>query len=81
MEVGKNNMEKLSNLEEVRKQRDLSREELSKLANVNATTIQRLEKGIYNVDNVKLSTLISLSKALHCKVVDLVDNDLKRYIR
>lgn len=74
-------MEKLSNLEEVRKQRDLSREELSKLANVNATTIQRLEKGIYNVDNVKLSTLISLSKALHCKVVDLVDNDLKRYIR
>ena len=74
-------MERLSNLERIRKAKGLSREELSILSGVNPTTIQRLERGQYNVNMVKLGTLIALSKALHCKVVDLVDKDLQRYIR
>ena len=74
-------MERLSNLERIRKAKGFSREELSILSGVNPTTIQRLERGQYNVNMVKLGTLIALSKALHCKVVDLVDKDLQRYIR
>lgn len=73
-------MESLSNLEKIRKEKDFSREELSKLSGVNQNTIQRLEKGMYNVNMVKLGTLIALAKALHCKVVDLLDKDLKKYI-
>lgn len=74
-------MEKLSNLKDIREQRQFSRRELATLSGVNVNTINFLENGWNNVENVRLSTLIKLSKALHCKVVDLVDNDLKRYIR
>lgn len=73
-------MEKLSNLERIRKEKSFSRIELSKLSGVNSTTIQRLEQGMYNVNMVKLGTLVALAKALHCKVVDLLDKDLKRII-
>ena len=75
-----NMMERLHNLERIRNERGFSREELSKLSGVNATTIQRLEKGIYNVNMVKLGTLVLLAKALHCKVVDLCDSELRRII-
>ena len=73
-------MEKLNNLQRIRKEKDLSRKELSRLSGVNETTIQRLEPGLYNVDMVKLGTLIALAKSLHCKVVDLLDANLKRII-
>ena len=73
-------MEKLHNLERIRREQKLSRRELELLSGVNQTTIQHLEQGICDVNNVKLSTLINLAKALHCKVVDLLDKDLKRVI-
>ena len=73
-------MENLHNLERIRKEKHLTRKELATLSGVNETTIQRLEKGLYNVNMVKLGTLIALSKALHCKVVNLLDNNLKKYI-
>lgn len=73
-------MENLHNLERIRKEQKLSRRELALLSGVKEVSIQYLEKGFVNVNNVKLSTLIKLAKALHCKVVDLLDNDLKRYI-
>lgn len=73
-------MESLHNLERIRKEQHLSRRELELLSGVKAVSIQYLEKGITDVNNVKLSTLIKLAKALHCKVVDLLDNDLKRII-
>ena len=73
-------MEKLYNLERIRKEQGLSRRELELLSGVNSTTIQRLEKGMYDVNMVKLGTLILLAKSLHCKVVDLLSADLKRII-
>ena len=75
-----NKMERLNNLERIRKEQGFSRDELSKLSGVNPTTIQRLEIGYYDVNMVKLGTLIALAKALHCKIIDLLDKDLKRYI-
>ena len=73
-------MERLHNLERIRKEQHLSRRELSLLSGVKEVSIQHLEKGISNVDSTKLSTLVALAKALHCKVVDLLDNDLKRIV-
>ena len=73
-------MERLKELERIRKEKSFTREELEKLSGVKRETIQALEQGKTNVDNVKLSTLISLAKALHCKVIDLLDKDLQRYI-
>lgn len=73
-------MEKLHNLERIRKERGLSRRELALLSGVKQLTIHHLETGTTNVNNVKLSTLIALAKALHCKVVDLLDKDLQKVI-
>lgn len=73
-------MERLHNLERIRKEQHLSRRELELLSGIKQETIHHLESGITNVDNTKLSTLIALAKALHCKVVDLLDGELKRVI-
>ena len=73
-------MERLYNLERIRKEQGLSRRELALLSGVKEVSINSLERGITNVHNVKLSTLIALAKALHCKVIDLVGADLKRII-
>lgn len=73
-------MERLHNLERIRKEKGLTRRELELLSGVKQITIHHLENGTTNVNNVKLSTLIALAKALHCKVVDLLDGELKRII-
>lgn len=73
-------MEKLYELERIRKEKGLTMADLSKLSGVQAITIHSLEQGKTNVNNVKLSTLIALAKALHVKVVDLLGNDLKKII-
>lgn len=73
-------MEKLDNLEKIRREQGLSRRELELLSGVKQITIHHLENGTTDVNNVKLSTLIKLAKALHCKVIDLLSPNLKRVI-
>lgn len=73
-------MEKLYNLERIRKEQGLSRRELELLSGIKQLTIHNLENGTTDVNNVKLSTLIALAKALKVKVVDLLSADLKRII-
>lgn len=73
-------MDNLYNLERIRKEQGLSRRELSLLSGVKEVSIHHLEKGFTNPNNVKLSTLVALAKALHCKVVDLLSSDLKRIV-
>ena len=64
----------------LRKSKNLTRDELSELSGVPKVTIQTLEDGKVDTDNVKLSTLVKLAKALHCKVIDLLDKELQKII-
>lgn len=73
-------MKQLDNLYKIRTCKGLTRQSLAKISGVNQTTIQRLENGVINADNVKLSTLIKLAKALNIKVIDLVDKPLKKFV-
>lgn len=73
-------MERLNNLRSIREHKCFTRKELSLLSGVKEITIASLENGITDVNNVKLSTLIKLAKALKCKVVDLLDKDLRKII-
>lgn len=59
----------------LRKGKNLTRDELSELSGVPTTTIQALEDGRVNTDNVKLSTLIKLASALKVKVSKLLPID------
>lgn len=57
-------------LEEIRKQKGLSRRELADKSGVYEQTISFLESGINNPNFAKIDTLIKLAKALKCKVRD-----------
>ena len=58
------------NLREIRQNKHLSRRELAELSGVNEQTIVALEIEKNDPFEAKLSTLIKLAKALHCKVRD-----------
>ena len=73
-------MEKLYNLERIRKEKGLTRKELSEKSGIAEITILSLEQGKTDVMNIKLSTLINLAMALNVKVIDLLDSDLIRII-
>ena len=73
-------MEKLDRLETIRKQKQLTRKQLSDLSGIAEITILSLEQGKTNVRNIKLSTLVALAQALGVKVVDLVNDDLLRIL-
>ena len=59
----------------LRKSKGLTRIELSELSGVPKITIQTLEDGLVDTDNVKLSTLIKLATALKVKVRKLLPID------
>ena len=73
-------MIRLNNLQRIRKECGFTRAELERSSGVCSSTIQKLENGSYDVNMVKLGTLIALAQALHCKVVDLLDKDLQKVI-
>lgn len=78
--TGKNFSNRLTNLKFIRKDKGLTRAELARMSGVNETTIKFLEDGINNADNVKLSTLVALAKALKVKARKLVDNETAKYL-
>lgn len=57
-------------LKEIRIKKKLTRQELSIKSGVHHETIRALETGINDPSEAKLSTLIKLASALHCKVRD-----------
>lgn len=71
----------MTNLQELRKAKGYTREQLSLLSGVNRYTIQHIENGTTNNEEIKLSTLIKLCKALKCKLSDLLPKELHKYIR
>lgn len=70
---------KLDNLQALRKDKKLSRRELSVLSGIDQTTIQRLEMGMFT--DVKLTTLTTLSKTLKVKVKDLFTESVAKEYR
>ena len=57
-------------LKDIRKDKHLSRRELAEQSGVNEQTIRFLEEEINDPTNAKLSTLVKIANALHCKVRD-----------
>lgn len=57
-------------LEEIRKSKNLTRKKLAEISGVHEMTINFLENKINDPFDAKLSTLVKLAKALHCKVRD-----------
>ena len=62
-------------LEEIRKARKLTRQELSDRSGVHFQTICALELNKTNPSEAKLSTLVSLARVLKCKVKDFYPDE------
>ena len=59
----------VTKIKEVREKRGMTQEELSEKSGISRTTISDLENG--KIKNTSASTMVSISKALKCKVKDI----------
>lgn len=80
MMTGTNFSNRLIKLKMIRLEKGLTRQELAQQSGVNEQTIKTLEEGINNGNNVKLSTLVALAKALKVKARKLVDTEIAKYL-
>lgn len=68
-------MNQIFALKEIRLKKGVSRHELSELSKIHVDTIKSLEMGYNEPNNAKISTLVALAKALHCKVRDFYPSE------
>ena len=66
--MGKNHHKLLNNLEQIRKNKGLTQQELSNKADVSRKSINAIENGVYVPSTV---LALKISKILNCKVEDL----------
>ena len=68
--MGKNHLKLLNNLEQSRKNKGLTQQELSNKADVSRKSINAIENGIYVPSTV---LALKISKIFNCKVEDLFE--------
>ena len=62
-------------LQEIRKKRGYSQNELSLLTNISVKTIQKYEIGYRSIDGASLETLCDLAIALDVSISDIVEDE------
>lgn len=65
----------MSNLQKMRNKRGLSQSQLAKAANINVRTLQNYEQNERDINGAKITTLIDVSKALNCKISDILSDE------
>lgn len=60
------------NLKNLRIEKGLSQKELAEAAGISVRYLQNYEQGVRDVNGANIKTLIRLSNALDCKVIDLL---------
>ena len=68
--MGKNHHKLLNNLEQIRKNKGLTQQELSNKADVSRKSINAIENGVYVPSTV---LALKISKIFNCKVEDLFE--------
>lgn len=64
-------------LKDIREAKGLSQSKLVELSGVNLRTLQSYEQGQRDINGASLTSLVSLTKALDCKLTDiLTDQEL-----
>lgn len=68
-------IQKLNKLQQFRKEKGLTQQELSTLSGIQLNTIKALEQGISQLSNAKASTIMALAKALKMSMEELIAED------
>lgn len=67
-----------TNLKKARRKKGLSQKELAERSGISTRTIECYEQRARPIDGARLDTLCELSKALDCKIADILESqDLK----
>lgn len=71
----------MTNLQKMRKFKNLSQSELASAAEINVRTLQHYEQGAKLIDNAHLDTIIKLCIVLNCNIEDILEKPeiLDRY--
>ena len=75
MEISVKVQYKNDKLKNTREKSGLSQNRLAEQAGVSIRMIQHYEQGAKDVNGAKLSTLLKLCLALHCKLPDILTDD------
>lgn len=65
----------MSKLQELRKNKNISQNELSKKTRISKKNIQAYEQQERNIDGAGLDKLVPLAIALQCKISDILENE------
>lgn len=68
-------IQKLNKLQQFRKRKNLTQQELSTLSGIQLNTIKALEQGISSLLNAKALTIRALAKALGVTMEELITDD------
>lgn len=63
----------MCNLKRIREERGLTQKRLAEVSGVNLRMIQHYEQGYKDINKAEALTVYTLSKALKCKVADLLE--------
>ena len=68
-------MNELNKLQQFRKEKGLTQQELSTLSGIQLNTIKALEQGISSLSNAKASTVRALAKVLDITMEEIITDD------
>lgn len=66
----------MSNLKQLRNNRNLSQKQLSEASGISLRVIQHYEQGSRNINHARLDTIIKFAIALDCTISDIIDDPL-----
>ena len=66
---------KMTKLQETRKAKGISQNQLAEAIGMSAQTIRSMEQGWRNINKAELSTLLKLCLALNCTLSDILDDE------
>ena len=61
----------MNHLQELRKAKGLTQEQLARIAEINLTTIQKMESGVTDIEKIRLGNALKLARALGTTAEDL----------
>jgi transcriptional regulator with XRE-family HTH domain len=63
----------MSNLKQIREEKNITQAKLSEVSGVNLQMIQKYEQGVKDINKAQAITVHALAQALGCKIEDLLE--------
>lgn len=66
-----------SKLQQIRKMRGLTQENLAKYCNISIKSVQAYEQGTRKLEKANKNTIIKICEVLNCKISDIIESEVK----